>query len=124
MSNRFDTLKEALMHESAAILLFDTLPMSKLLNCFFLYEKKPFESFARWNVFERDSSPTAKSPLIDLDFTRGKIWLDITTEEGRSVVEPLVDILPEYRTPVSIDLTKPLLSWTTLRVPEIYGFSN
>ena len=123
MKNRFLDLVNSLSNETPAKALFDSLPTSKLLNCFFLYEKKAFETFARWSIYERDNSPTAKCPLVDLDFTRGKIWMDVTTDGGRIVIVPLPDVIPEYRTPLSIDLNKPLLSWTTLNVPEIFGFN-
>ena len=123
MKNRFLDLVNSLSNETPAKALFESLPASKLLNCFFLYEKKAFETFARWSIYERDNSPTAKCPLVDLDFTRGKIWMDVTTDGGRIVIVPLTDVIPEYRTPLSIDLNKPLLSWTTLNVPEIFGFN-
>jgi hypothetical protein len=118
MKNRFQPLCDAIHKDAVAQFLFTTLPTDKLGSCFVLYEKKPFDTHCRYYVYSLDPGELADKPNVDLELDRGRVWLDLSLRDSQLVIDPIVTTLPDYRIPVSVNLKKPLMSWTSSDIPD------
>ena len=123
MLNRFDHLHMAVLNDQTAQFLFSTLPAKKLAACFVLYEKRPFEDVCRYSVYSVCHAPGSTTPDVDVELFKHRVWLEITSEQDKLSIYAIPGILPDYRTPISVDLNNPLLMWVSKEIPDIYGFN-
>ena len=119
MLNIFNKLVEKFLNETVTKNTILNIPTREIGRLYVVYTKAPGADIARYTVYSLDAS--AKPLDVEKEAKQQRVWLNLYSLEGSIHADAVVGILPEYRTPIMVDINKPLLSWATVPV-HIHGF--
>lgn len=125
--NRFKELFSMFFNDESMWKILNTLNHLELTSLAFCYEKPIQTERGKFLAYVNTPHDIPKKPGIETinvgsEIMEQRVWFILESENRKLSAQALIEIMPDYRYPINVDRSKPLISHVSSSSAYISGF--